>query len=90
METYKNTVDLYNIYVIKVHIQFLPSIEEQNQNKLKMKKRTFDLIFIVISTVILIALSKYGLLEKYMVFSLIPILVAYQLGKYAERKFKDE
>ena len=55
-----------------------------------MKKRIFDLIFIVIATVILIALYNYGLLEKYIAFSLIPILIAYQLGQYSERKFKDE
>jgi len=68
----------------------LPFIAEQTQNKnLKnMKKRTFDIIFIIISTIILIVLSKYGLLEKYMAFSLIPILIAYQLGQYSERKFK--
>ena len=57
--------------------------------KMKMKKRIFDLIFIAISTIILIVLSEYGLLEKYMAFSLIPILAAYQLGQYSERKFKN-
>ncbi|AMC10264.1 hypothetical protein Lupro_02895 [Lutibacter profundi] len=58
------------------------------QHLKNMKKRTFDIIFIIISTIILIALSEYGLLEKYMAFSLIPILIAYQLGQYSERKFK--
>ena len=53
-----------------------------------MKKRTFDIIFIIISTIILIVLSEYGLLEKYIAFSLIPVLIAYQLGQYSERKFK--
>ncbi len=53
-----------------------------------MKKRTFDIIFIIISTIILIVLSEYGLLEKYLAFSLIPVLIAYQLGQYSERKFK--
>ena len=53
-----------------------------------MKKRTFDLIFIIFSTFILMTLSEYRLLEKYMAFSLIPILIAYQLGQYSERKFK--
>ena len=55
-----------------------------------MKKRIFDIVFVIISTVILIALSEYGLLEKYMAFSLIPILIAYVLGKYSERKFKND
>jgi hypothetical protein len=54
---------------------------------MKIKKRTFDLIFIILSTAILIILSEYELLETYMAFSLIPILIAYQLGKYSERKF---
>ena len=57
---------------------------------MNIKKRTFDLIFIIVSTAILIALSEYGLLEKYMAFALIPILIAYQLGQYSERKFKNE
>ena len=55
---------------------------------MNIKKRTFDIIFIIVSTAILIALSEYGLLEKYMPFSLIPIFIAYQLGQYSERKFK--
>lgn len=55
---------------------------------MKMKKRIFDIIFIIVSTAILIVLSQYGLLEKYMAFALIPILIAYQLGQYSERRFK--
>ncbi|MGJ5640789.1 hypothetical protein [Formosa sp. S-31] len=57
---------------------------------MKLKKRTFDFIFIVVSTAILLTLSAYGLLEKYMAFALIPILIAYQLGQYSERKFKNK
>jgi hypothetical protein len=53
-----------------------------------MKKRIFDVIFMVISAIILTILLEYGLLEKYIGFSLIPILIAYQLGQYSERKFK--
>jgi hypothetical protein len=52
-----------------------------------MKKRTFDLIFIITSTAILIIVSEYGLLETYMSFSLILVLIAYKLGQYSERKF---
>lgn len=55
---------------------------------MKMKKRIFDIIFIIVSTAILIVLSQYGILEKYMAFALIPILIAYQLGQYSERRFK--
>jgi len=57
---------------------------------MKIKKRTFDIIFIIVSAAILIALLEYGLLKKYVAFSLIPILIAYQLGQYSERHFKDK
>jgi len=57
---------------------------------MNIKKRAFDLIFIVISAAILIVLSEYGLLEKYCHFSLIPLLIAYHLGQYSERKFKNK
>jgi len=53
-----------------------------------MNKRIFDIIFMIISTIILIILLEYGFLEKYIGFALIPILIAYQLGQYSERKFK--
>ena len=53
-----------------------------------MKKGTFDIIFILVSAIILVVLLEYGILEKYIGFSIIPILIAYQLGQYSERKFK--
>jgi predicted membrane protein len=53
-----------------------------------MKKRLFDLIFIIISASILVAFSEYGFLEKNMAFSLIPILMAYYLGQYSHIWFK--
>jgi TctA family transporter len=53
-----------------------------------MKKRTFDIIFIIIAAVILIVLLEYGTLKKHMDFALVPILIAYFLGQYSERKFK--
>ena len=52
-----------------------------------MRKRFFDIFFMIISAIILVILIEYGLLEKYIGFSLIPILIAYQLGQYSERKF---
>ena len=57
---------------------------------MKRKKRTFDAIFIIISAVLLIVLSEFGLLEKYVGFSLIPILIAYQIGQFSERKFREK
>ena len=53
-----------------------------------MKKRLFDLIFIIISASILVAFSEYGFLEKNMAFSLIPILISYFLGQYSNIRFK--
>jgi hypothetical protein len=54
---------------------------------MKNKKRTFDLLFIIISAILLILLAEFDLLEKYAGFALIPILIAYQLGQYSERRF---
>lgn len=53
-----------------------------------MKKRLFDLMFIIISASILVAFSEYGLLENNIAFSFIPILIAYFLGQYSNIKFK--
>ena len=50
------------------------------------KKIIFDLVFIVIAAVILIILIDTGLIEKYIGFALIPILIAYYIGQFVERK----
>ena len=55
---------------------------------MKMKKRVFDLIFIIISASILVMLSEYGFLEKNMAFSFITILITYYLGQYSHIRFK--
>jgi len=55
-----------------------------------MKKIYFDLLFIIISAVILTVLVTTGILEKYIGFILIPILIAYYLGQLAERKFRNK
>lgn len=55
---------------------------------MKGKKIIFDVLFIIISTLILIGLNHFGLLEKYIGFSLIPILIAYFLGQFVKSKFK--
>jgi hypothetical protein len=55
---------------------------------MKMKKRVFDLFFIIISASILVILSEYGFLEKNITFSFIPILIAYFLGQYSHIWFK--
>ncbi len=56
---------------------------------IKIKKRIFDVVFMVIAAIILALLLEYGFLEKYIGFSLIPILIAYQVGQYSERRFKE-
>ena len=55
---------------------------------MKMTKRVFDIIFIIISALILVVFSEYGFLEKNMTFSFIPILIAYFLGQYYHIWFK--
>lgn len=52
-----------------------------------MKKRTFDVIVIIIIAVILIGLNQFDMLEKAAKFMIIPIIAFYFIGQYAERKF---
>ncbi len=53
---------------------------------MKKKKILFDIIFIVVATIILVILFEFGLLEKYIGLALIPILIAYFVGQFVERK----
>ncbi|MGM0635749.1 MAG: hypothetical protein ACQESK_06755 [Bacteroidota bacterium] len=53
-----------------------------------MKKTTFNIIVIALFTILLLALSQFDLLDKSAKFMLLPILAAYFIGQYAERKFK--
>jgi len=53
------------------------------------KRKAFDMFFTVVSAVFLIVLMEFNLIEKYIGLALIPILTAYHIGKYSERKFKD-
>ena len=53
------------------------------------KQKAFDMLFAIVCTLFLLALIKFDLIEKYIGFGLVPLLIAYQIGKYAERKFKD-
>jgi predicted membrane protein len=56
---------------------------------MKMKKVTFDVIFIILSALVLMLLSEYHLLEEYIGFALIPVLLAYYLGQYSQRQFSE-
>lgn len=53
-----------------------------------MKKAAFDILFIGISAGILILLNYYGYLDKMAGFSLIPILIAYYLGQFSQKRFE--
>ena len=53
-----------------------------------MKKRTFDIIVILLIAILLITLSQIELLEKSAKFMFIPILAFYFIGQYSERKFQ--
>ncbi len=53
------------------------------------KKRIFDIIFIVVSALFLIALIEFNLIEKYLGYALLPIITAYYLGKYSEKRLKN-
>ena len=50
---------------------------------IKITKRIFDIIFIIISASIIDVFSEYDFLEKNIAFSLIPILIANYLGQYS-------
>lgn len=55
---------------------------------MRKKKIMFDAFFIVLSGLILIVLNEYGLVEKHIEYALIPVLIAYYLGQFVERKIK--
>ncbi len=52
-----------------------------------MKKKTIDIVFILVVALFLIGLSQLGWLEQSAKFMIIPILLAYYLGQYIGRKF---
>ena len=54
-----------------------------------IKKKNFNFIFIILSAIGMLALIELDLDQKYMGFAIIPILLAYQVGQYSERKFKN-
>ena len=53
-----------------------------------MKKRTFDMIVILLIALFLITLTLFDVLEESAKFMLIPILIFYYIGQYSERKFQ--
>lgn len=54
-----------------------------------MKKRTFDLIILLVIGLLLVGMEEIEALEKLKKFNFIIILTFYYIGQYAERKFKN-
>lgn len=57
---------------------------------MKYNKKMFDILFIILAGVIVIVLNQFGLIVKYSGFTLIPILLAYFLGQFIERRTNDK
>lgn len=57
-------------------------------NTKHMTKKTFSAVFIILSAIILIALNEFNLIEAGIEYALIPIIIAFLVGQYSERKFK--
>lgn len=53
-----------------------------------MKKKTFDIIVVLLIAIILIILNRLDVLERAARFMFIPILAFYFLGQYSERRLK--
>jgi len=62
-------------------------VEKTENNYMRNKRKLLiDASFIVIAAVILVVLVENGIIEKNIGFALIPILIAYYLGQFVERK----
>ena len=55
---------------------------------MKTKRRFFDVIFIAIAGASVLILNHFGLIAQYSGLSLIPLLMAYFIGEFVERKTK--
>jgi len=52
-----------------------------------MRKTTFDVVFIICITVILIILNELGVLKPYFYVLLIPIVIfSYYMGQFSQRR----
>jgi len=52
-----------------------------------MKKRLIDIAIIIIFGAILVIFQQFDIVENHISFALIPILIAYFLGQFIQRKF---
>ena len=65
------------------------SVAQVYSAKLMNKKKViFFMIFLILAAIGLTILIELELVEKYIGFGLIPLIIAYQLGQYSERKLK--
>lgn len=56
---------------------------------MRKNKIIIDVLFIVLTAIILTGLDYFELLENYIGYALVPILAAYFLGQQVERKFRN-
>lgn len=54
-----------------------------------MKKRTFDFLFILTAGILFSALAYFEILNRLTGYILIPVIAAYFIGQYSEKKFKN-
>jgi len=53
-----------------------------------IKKKIFDMTFMLLAAIFLVTLNSFDLIEEYIGYALIPLIAAYQIGQYSERKYK--
>jgi len=56
---------------------------------MRRNKIVIDVLFIVLTAIILTGLDYFELLENFIGYALVPILVAYFLGQQVERRFSN-
>lgn len=55
---------------------------------MNIKKRIFDVIFIVVTAVIMLVLNQHDLISEYPGFSLFALILAYYMRQFVEKKTK--
>ena len=63
------------------------SLAMKNKKPL-LKKLIYDVIFMISTGAILVALNHFGLLEKYVRFAFIPLLITYYIRRFVESRAK--
>lgn len=73
--------------IISVYLSNVSGVNFFAKNLKLMKRRTFDVIVILLIAIVLTILNQLDLLEKLAGFLFIPLLIMYFIGQYAARKF---